>query len=111
VRLQPSSKTSYVVLGSEPGASKLTAIKKHGLKSVDEDGLLDLIGSRDGVMDEKTKKKMQEEEEKAKTAAVEIELRERRAAKQAAKDGNGKAMFVIMHQYMPDKADVEALVI
>lgn len=39
----PSSKTSYVIVGDEPGASKLEKVKKLGLKTLDEDGFLDLI--------------------------------------------------------------------
>ncbi|KAI8915005.1 replication factor RFC1 C terminal domain-containing protein [Powellomyces hirtus] len=39
----PSSKTSYVVIGAEPGASKLKKVDDLNLKTVDEDGFLDLI--------------------------------------------------------------------
>jgi replication factor C subunit 1 len=39
----PSSKTSYVVLGSDAGPSKLQKIKDHGLKTINEDGLFELI--------------------------------------------------------------------
>lgn len=42
----PSSKTSYVVLGSDAGPKKLEVIKKHKLKTLDEDGFLGLIGNR-----------------------------------------------------------------
>jgi replication factor C subunit 1 len=79
--LQPSSKTSFVILGEDAGSSKLAAIKKHGLKTVDEDGLLELIRTRDGVLDEKTVKKMKQEEEDVKKAAREIEKRETAASK------------------------------
>ena len=64
--MQPSSKTNFVVLGEDAGPSKLAAIKKHGLKTIDEDGLLNLIRTRDGVLDQKTLKKMKEEEENVK---------------------------------------------
>ena len=43
---QPSSKTSYVVLGSDAGPKKLEAIKKHKLPTLDEDGFLALIADR-----------------------------------------------------------------
>ena len=42
----PSSKTSFVIVGNDPGASKLEKAKKHNLKTLDEDGLLDLVRSR-----------------------------------------------------------------
>ena len=35
--LQPSSKTNFVVLGEKAGPAKLAAIKKHGLKTLNED--------------------------------------------------------------------------
>lgn len=43
---QPSGKTSYVVVGADAGPSKLAAIKKHGLNMLDEDGFLNIIGTR-----------------------------------------------------------------
>ncbi|KZT38716.1 DNA replication factor C, large subunit [Sistotremastrum suecicum HHB10207 ss-3] len=87
VTLQPSSKTSYVILGNDAGPKKLEAIKKHGLPTLDEDGFLELIRTRKGVLDEATKKKMQDEERKIKEAAKDLELREKAAAKEAAKPG------------------------
>ena len=87
---QPSSKTDYVVLGNEAGPSKLAAIKKHGIKTLDEDEFLKLIGSRKGLgngkVDEKTKKKMEKEQEEIKKAAKEMEKREKKDAVEA-KDG------------------------
>ena len=41
----PSGKTSYVVLGREAGESKLKKIAELSLKTLDEDGLLELIRS------------------------------------------------------------------
>jgi len=41
----PSSKTTYLVVGEDPGASKLEKAKKHNIKQIDEDELLNLIGS------------------------------------------------------------------
>jgi replication factor C subunit 1 len=87
---QPSSKTSYVVLGSDAGPSKLAAIKKHGLKTLSEDAFLELIATRvvgeDGY-DAKTKKKMEEEEEAIRAGARELEKRERKMEKEKAGDG------------------------
>lgn len=42
----PSSKTSYVVLGSDAGPSKLETIAKQKLKTLDEDEFLDMIRTR-----------------------------------------------------------------
>ncbi|KAJ7638310.1 hypothetical protein FB45DRAFT_1023114 [Roridomyces roridus] len=85
---QPSSKTSFVVLGDNAGPAKLTAIKKHGLETLDEDGFLQLIATRkgSGKLDEKTVKKMEKEAEAIQTAAKEMEKREKKAAKEAATD-------------------------
>lgn len=79
----PSSKTSYVVVGDGAGPSKLATIKKNGLKTLDEDGFLDLIATREAVLDDKTKEKLRKEEEKIKKDAQEMETRERKEAKVA----------------------------
>ncbi|KAJ7047940.1 replication factor RFC1 C terminal domain-containing protein [Mycena alexandri] len=83
---QPSGKTDYVVLGDNAGPSKLAAIKKHGLRTLDEDGFLDLIATRKGTgqFDEKTLKKMQKDKEAIETAAKEMEKREKKEAKEAS---------------------------
>ncbi|KAL2913819.1 DNA replication factor C complex subunit Rfc1 [Polyrhizophydium stewartii] len=39
----PSSKTSYVVVGNDPGESKLKKIKQHNIKTLDEDSFCALI--------------------------------------------------------------------
>ncbi|RMZ89435.1 hypothetical protein DV736_g3345, partial [Chaetothyriales sp. CBS 134916] len=39
----PSKKTSYVVLGSDAGPKKLETIKRLGIKTINEDGLFELI--------------------------------------------------------------------
>lgn len=41
--LTPSGKTSFVVLGSEAGPKKLEVIAKNNLKTINEDGLFELI--------------------------------------------------------------------
>ncbi|KAJ1922247.1 DNA replication factor C complex subunit Rfc1 [Mycoemilia scoparia] len=38
-----SGKTSFLVLGEDPGSSKISAAKKHGTKVLNEDALIDLI--------------------------------------------------------------------
>ncbi|RSL98448.1 hypothetical protein CEP52_010320 [Fusarium oligoseptatum] len=69
---QPSSKTSFVVLGDDAGPSKLAKIKSHGIKTIDENGLFDLIrklpaygGSGKGAQKAQEKKKAEEEKAKA----------------------------------------------
>ncbi|TCD66208.1 hypothetical protein EIP91_001655 [Steccherinum ochraceum] len=79
---QPSSRTSYVVLGADAGPSKLAAIKKNSLKTLDEDGFLNLIATRvPDEGDEKTQKKIAKEQEAIREAAREMERREKKAAK------------------------------
>ncbi|CDO76341.1 hypothetical protein BN946_scf185011.g5 [Trametes cinnabarina] len=84
---QPSSKTSYVVVGADAGPSKLKAIEKNKLKTLDEDGFLNLIATRvvdESALDDKTRKKMKKEQEAIRENAKEMERREKQAAKQAA---------------------------
>ncbi|TDZ74548.1 Replication factor C subunit 1 [Colletotrichum trifolii] len=92
----PSSKTSYVVLGEDAGPSKLKKIKDIGIKTINEEGLFELIrrlpaygGSGKGAEKAREKKKL--EEEKAKKEALEMEKEEKKrkaaeakAAKEAA---------------------------
>lgn len=90
VVLQPSSKTDFVVLGDNAGPSKIAAIKKHGIKTLNEDEFLNLIATRkglgDGKVDEKTKKKLEKEQDDIKKAAREMEKREQKE-RVAAHDG------------------------
>ncbi|KAF9040693.1 purine nucleotide binding protein [Panaeolus papilionaceus] len=87
---QPSSKTDYVVLGEGAGPSKLAAIKKHGLRTINEDELLNLIATRKGLgngkVDEKTKKKMEKEQADILKAAKEMEKREKEVKAGKAQD-------------------------
>lgn len=93
---QPSSKTSFVVLGEDAGPSKLSKIRSLGIKTIDEHGLFDLIrklpafgGSGKGAQKAQEKKKA--EEEKIMKEAAEMEAQEKakkmeeiKAAKAAA---------------------------
>jgi replication factor C subunit 1 len=45
VVLQPSSKTDYVVCGDNAGPSKLAAIMKHGIKTLNGVEFLNLIAT------------------------------------------------------------------
>ncbi|KAL1738483.1 P-loop containing nucleoside triphosphate hydrolase protein, partial [Schizophyllum fasciatum] len=94
---QPSGKTDYVVLGENAGESKLRAIKKNGLKTLNEDQFLELIGTRnrDGKMklDEKTKKKMEKEQADIEQAAADLMSREKAAVKgKQAADGRSGSL-------------------
>ena len=87
---QPSSKTSYVVLGADAGPSKLKAIEKNKLKTLDEDGFLNLIATRKvdtSKLDDKTRKKIEKEQEEIRQRAKEMEQREKQAAKASAASG------------------------
>ncbi|KAG8218227.1 putative replication factor C subunit 1 [Butyriboletus roseoflavus] len=97
VTLQPSSKTSYVVLGDNAGPSKLTAIQKHNIKTLSEDAFLALIGTRAGPggpggaqLDEKTRKRMEKEKEAIRDAALALERREMGQGGKEGKEGRGK---------------------
>lgn len=75
VTTAPSSKTSYVVLGSDAGPKKLELIKKHKLKTLDEDGFLGLIGNRKAdPNDPKVLEAKKKEEQKMKEAAKALTL-------------------------------------
>ncbi|KAK0534552.1 DNA replication factor C complex subunit Rfc1 [Tilletia horrida] len=74
VTSSPSSKTSYVVLGTDPGPSKLKMIKDKKLATLDEDGLFELIASRGAApLTVDQKKKLREEEDKVKQAAKKLD--------------------------------------
>lgn len=88
----PSSKTSYVVLGSEAGPSKLRKIADLKIKTIDEDGLFALIrvtseylekAGGTSVAAKAALKKQKEQEEKMKQQAIEDEKEEKRKAEEA----------------------------
>lgn len=91
VTLQPSSKTSYVILGDDAGPAKLKAIEKNNLKTLNEDQFLNLIATRvgpsgkGGKVDEKLAAKMKKEQRAIEEGAKELEQRERDQAKAAKK--------------------------
>ena len=87
---QPSSRTSYVVVGADAGPSKLKAIEKNKLPTLDEDGFLDLLATRKvdtSKLDDKTRKKIEKEQEAIRQSAKEMEQREKQAAKASAAAG------------------------
>ncbi|PLW53065.1 hypothetical protein PCANC_05810 [Puccinia coronata f. sp. avenae] len=70
VTTSPSSKTSFVVLGSDAGPKKLEMIKKHKIKTINEEEFLNMIGSKPaGEVDAKTLKKQEEEVKKVEQVA------------------------------------------
>ncbi|KAH6656865.1 replication factor RFC1 C terminal domain-containing protein [Truncatella angustata] len=86
----PSSKTSYVVLGTDAGPSKLAKIKQFGIKTIDENGLFELIrrlpaGGGSGKGAEKLREKRKAEEDKIKQQALEMEKEEKQRQIEAEK--------------------------
>lgn len=95
VTTAPSSKTSYVILGNDAGPKKLETIKKFNLKTINEDGLFELIrklpaNGGSGKAAAAYEEKKQAEAEKIKEMAAEIEKEERRKGG-AGGAGGGKA--------------------
>lgn len=86
----PSKKTSFVVLGSDAGPSKLRKIQEMNIKTINEDGLFDLLrklpaNGGDGKAAEKNMEKKKAEQEKIKKEAEEMEKEEQRRIKEAEK--------------------------
>lgn len=86
----PSSKTSYVVLGKEAGPKKLEVIAKLKLKTINEDGLFELIkrlppNGGDSKAAEKHAEKKEKDEKAIRDAAAEMERADRQAAQEKAK--------------------------
>lgn len=103
VTTTPSSKTSFVVLGDDAGPSKLAKIKSFGIKTIDENGLFELIrklpaygGTGKGAQKAQEKKKAEEDKIKKQVEEMEAEERDRKAeaekaAKRAATTGGSSA--------------------
>ncbi|GJJ07431.1 hypothetical protein Clacol_001633 [Clathrus columnatus] len=87
---QPSSKTSYVVIGEDAGPSKLNAIKKHKLSTLNEDEFLNLIATRKGIIDKKTMEKLEKENAKIRQDAKEMERQEQKQEAQASRKAGFK---------------------
>lgn len=105
---QPSSKTNFVVLGSNAGQSKLNAIAKHQLKTLSEDEFLELIATREGPSaggeeDEKAKKKREKEMKVIRESAKEMERREKVVEKGK---GTGCVFLFLFYFTMLSGADV-----
>jgi replication factor C subunit 1 len=96
----PSSKTNYVVLGNDAGPKKLETIAKNNLKTINEDGLFELIrrmppNGGSGQAAEKYQEKQKAEEEKVRKMVAEIDAEEKKKAeekqKQAARANKASA--------------------
>lgn len=84
----PSKKTSYVVLGADAGPSKLTKIKDLSIKTIDEDGLFELIrklppGGGDSKLAAEHKAKKDKDEAKIREMAAEAEAEDKMLKKAA----------------------------
>lgn len=100
----PSTKTSYVVLGNDAGPKKLEVIRKNNIKTINEDGLFELIrklpaNGGDGKAAEKNEEKKRQELQKVKDMAAQMEKEERRSGgvggvrpNSGGGDGTGTAM-------------------
>ncbi|CAA9959801.1 Replication factor C protein [Pyrenophora teres f. maculata] len=90
VTTAPSKKTSYVVLGSDAGYSKLAKIRDMNIKTIDEDGLTQLIekltaaGNKgDSKAQADYREKQRKEQEKIEQLAAEMEKDEQKRQKEA----------------------------
>ncbi|TKX20513.1 replication factor C subunit 1 [Elsinoe australis] len=88
----PSSKTSFIVLGNDAGPSKLKKIQEFGLKTINEDGLFELIrklpanGGDSKAAAEYQKKEEKEQEKIQKAAQVQAEEERKAEASQKKLD-------------------------
>ncbi|KAG6033634.1 hypothetical protein E4U19_006351 [Claviceps sp. Clav32 group G5] len=115
---QPSSKTSFVVLGDDAGPSKLAKIKSHGIKTIDENGLFDLIrklpaygGSGKGAQKAQEKKKADENKMKQQIAEMEAEEKKKKAeaAKAAQRSAVSRGGSASLSQSPPFQPPVQLL--
>ena len=103
----PSKKTSFVVLGSDAGPKKLETIRQYRLRTIDEQGLFELIrklpaNGGDGKAAERFEAKKREEEAKAKKAAEEMAKQERADAKRASDERKAASKVTGFQRGAPD---------
>ena len=94
VTAAPSTKTSYVVLGTDAGPKKIETIRKNNIATIDEDGLFELIrrlpaNGGNSEMAAKHEEKRQKEEENIRKMAAEMERDERERAKMVSASKSG----------------------
>lgn len=85
----PSKKTSFVVLGADAGPKKLETIQQFELKTIDQEGLFELIRKLpahggDGKAGQQHEAKKKQEEAKIEKAAADMIKQERAEARKAA---------------------------
>lgn len=88
VTTAPSKKTSFVVLGADAGPKKLETIQQFGLRTINEEGLFELIRKLpahggDGKAGQQYEAKKRQEETKVEKAAADMVKQERAEAKKA----------------------------
>jgi replication factor C subunit 1 len=114
----PSSKTSYIVLGNEAGPKKLETIAKLKLKTINEDGLFELIkrlpaNGGDSKAAEKHAEKKEKAEKAIRDAAADMDRADMEAAKAKvkvaypAKQG-GKASIPSASSQLPPSPTVDS---
>lgn len=89
VTTSPSSKTSYVVMGSDAGPKKIETIARLKIQVINEDGLFELIrrlpaNGGDSKAAEKFEEKKRQEEKKVELLAAEMEKQEQIATRKEA---------------------------
>lgn len=109
----PSSKTSYVVLGSDAGPSKLRKIKEMNIKTIGEEGLFELIkrlpaNGGSGKAAGQAQAKKEAEEKKIRAMAEEIEQEEKQKAAEAKAKSNPKTTSAEASTISPASSQPEA---
>lgn len=89
----PSKKTSFVILGADAGPKKLETIRQFNLKTINEEGLFELIRKLpahggDGKAGQQHEAKKKQEEANIEKAAADMIKQERAEAKKAASSPN-----------------------
>ena len=92
----PSTKTSYVVLGTDAGPKKIETIRKNNIATIDEDGLFELIrrlpaNGGNSEMAAKHAEKRQKEDENIRKMAAEMEREEFEKAKMVSASKSGSS--------------------
>lgn len=90
VTTAPSKKTTFVVLGDDAGPTKLKKIREIGIKTIDENGLFELIRTApaqggSGKNAEKVKEKQEKDQKQIKEAAAALEKEEKARQAEAEK--------------------------
>jgi replication factor C subunit 1 len=120
VTTAPSKKTNYVVLGTDAGPSKLHKIREMSIKTIDEDGLTQLIekltaagNQGDSKAQAAHRDKQRKEEEKIRKQAEEMEQEEKSRQKEekaaaAAAAGRNQTAAAITNAAQSLGPEVEA---